>query len=343
MDGMLDKDAMLTGLYTVAAGWVVLLLLSGPGRTQVGALVSKLPLGLSVVAHLLLSADKSGLKKKIVDADVIAAQQGVQSKRVVFIRHGESDWNEIFNRGFGPMFPVRVVTGLLRELFKLPSRDSLFVDSPLSDLGARQAAELRKFLATPQTDARAAELVATLNGEGGSSVTVTSNLRRAIATAVIGLADRLRRGRGQMLVVSDLQEISKNPDALALAQPRALPDLSQLEAQLGAEGLDLAAVLDPAANKGNKPLRSKGKDRLGQFAEWVFTRPEDTVIATGHSLWFKAFFNVFLPQASKHQARNKKISNCAVVAFTLTRGTHEGKPQFRIDPDSVTMLTGKYI
>jgi len=44
----------------------------------------------------------------------------------------------VFNRGFGPMFPVRVLVGLVREFFKLSTLDSLFVDSPLSSLGVRQ-------------------------------------------------------------------------------------------------------------------------------------------------------------------------------------------------------------
>ena len=138
-----DSISMAGGLYTLAIGWTVFLILSGPGRSQLKALVSKLPLGLSVVSHLFLSADKSGLKKKGVDSDVISNGPFVATKRVIFIRHGESDWNEIFNRGFGPLFPVRVITGLVRELFKLPSYDSLFVDSPLSSLGARQAVEVR--------------------------------------------------------------------------------------------------------------------------------------------------------------------------------------------------------
>jgi hypothetical protein len=45
---------------------------------------------------------------------------------------------QVFNRGFGPMFPVRVLVGVLREFLKLSTQDSLFVDSPLSALGVRQ-------------------------------------------------------------------------------------------------------------------------------------------------------------------------------------------------------------
>lgn len=46
-----------------------------------------------------------------------------------------------------------------------------------------------------------------------------------------------------------------------------------------------------------------------------------TVIALGHSLWFKSFFDVYLPKGADMTARKRKIGNCAVVALTLQRGT----------------------
>lgn len=338
-----DSISLSGGLYTLAIGWAVFLVFSGPGRSQLKALISKLPLGLSVVSHLFLSADKSGLKKKGVDSDVISNGPFVATKRVIFIRHGESDWNEIFNRGFGPMFPVRVIIGLVRELFKLPSYDSLFVDSPLSSLGARQAVELQKLLASSPADLETKELISILRGESGSSLLVTSNLRRAIATAVIGLADRLRVGREKMYVVSSLQEISKNPDALALAKPKKLPDLNALDDQMLKQGFSAYTALDAEFNKGNKPLFNKGKDRLGAFAEFALGRNEDTIIATGHSLWFKHFFDTYIPQQAPHDARTKKITNCGVVAFTLAKGIRNDKPVYRIDPSSIRVVTGKFI
>ncbi|CAN0440510.1 unnamed protein product, partial [Laminaria digitata] len=59
-------------------------------------------------------------------------------KRVIFLRHGESEWNEVFNRGFGPMFLVRLVKAFVREVMMLSTRDSVFFDSPLSNTGIQQ-------------------------------------------------------------------------------------------------------------------------------------------------------------------------------------------------------------
>lgn len=139
---------------------------------------------------------------------------------------------------------------------------------------------------------QAERALATLRGFGGSAVLVSSNLRRALATAVIGLWGRLAQG-DRLLVLSELQEISRNPDTLALAPPGGVPDLDSLFSQLGPQFH--YGVLDGSTHNGSKPLRGNGLTRLNAFANWVFTRSEDTVVATGHSLYFKHFFNIFLP------------------------------------------------
>ena len=139
---------------------------------------------------------------------------------------------------------------------------------------------------------QAERALATLRGFGGSAVLVSSNLRRALATAVIGLWGRLAQG-DRLLVLSELQEISRNPDTLALAPPGGVPDLDSLFSQLGPQFH--YGVLDGSTHNGSKPLRGNGLTRLTAFANWVFTRSEDTVVATGHSLYFKHFFNTFLP------------------------------------------------
>jgi len=91
------------------------------------------------VAHLVLSKEKSGWPKNRPDPDAIKGLKFETVKRVIFVRHGESTWNDVFNRGFGPMFPVRLVHGLVQEAGVLISRSSYFVDSPLSKLGYKQA------------------------------------------------------------------------------------------------------------------------------------------------------------------------------------------------------------
>jgi hypothetical protein len=55
-------------------------------------------LGGSVVAHLLLSGDRKWKKTAVTDPDDAVRQPDadpMRTKRVIFIRHGESDWNEV--------------------------------------------------------------------------------------------------------------------------------------------------------------------------------------------------------------------------------------------------------
>jgi hypothetical protein len=54
-------------------------------------------LGGSVVAHLLLSGDRKWKKSAVPNPDAVrqADAEPVRTKRIIFIRHGESDWNEV--------------------------------------------------------------------------------------------------------------------------------------------------------------------------------------------------------------------------------------------------------
>ena len=63
----------------------------------------------------------------------------------------------------------------------------------------------------------------------------------------------------------------------------------------------------------------------------------------GHSLWFKSFFQTFLPFTCTHEAKSKKIVNSGVVSFDLLGAEDdEGNMQFRIDPQSVRTIYGGF-
>jgi hypothetical protein len=150
------------------------------------------------VTHMLLSRDKKGKAK--VDPATMVVDTSVRPKRIVFLRHGESEWNEVFNRGFGPSFLVRLTRAVVREVLMVTSRDSIFFDSPLSDTGIKQTQELIRFLQRAPgapgsvVDPKVDQVIAILNGEKpDGSILTTSNLRRAIATGLIALWDRLRQ------------------------------------------------------------------------------------------------------------------------------------------------------
>ena len=241
-------------------------------------------------------------------------------------------------------FPFRLVRAVVKEALCFFTDDSEFIDSPLSHLGCAQASALATFLAQPRTEehglskaeAAAHALVRATPGSG-QSVLCTSTLRRAAATVAISCGERLRRTGETVYALSDLQEMSPNVDTLALAGKGEAPPLREKAAA--------AMKCSGTYNAGNKRVRGTGDTRLAGFAEWCFSGGHGAggVIAAGHSLWFRAFIDTYLPKDVDHEARKKKVRNCAVLAFTLQQGvTPGGKPVFRIAPDSLAMVYGGY-
>lgn len=153
-------------------------------------------------------------------------EEETNRKTIIFIRHGESDWNEIFNKSKLLLLP-RLIFGVMREILYIPTSHSVFIDSPLSKEGIGQAVTLRSFLgrykdkeeSKQQENSRLTTLVHTLNNEPGgmNSVMVTSNLRRAINTGCICMWNRIRKTNEKIILLESLQEMSRNVDTNALA------------------------------------------------------------------------------------------------------------------------------
>lgn len=256
--------------------------------------------------------------------------------RVVFIRHGESIWNALFNR-FGVAWPFRAVRYLIEGalLFVGNRHDSVIIDSPLSPKGEQQAAELATFVKSPS--GRNA-----IPFDAQSSVVVSSNLRRAMGTALAGLDARLRANRGEKITIdSSLQEGSRNADAQSFMVAKyRLVDSPVLGYQ---SAVELGQVFDPSLSLGNKSRSSNVYQRMDAFAARVFGEGPDghptlpggspsTVIAVGHSLWFRNFFGRYLPASSQHVAKKKKMKNCAVVSFDLVV---DGNGAISVDESSI--------
>ncbi|CAN0367693.1 unnamed protein product, partial [Ectocarpus fasciculatus] len=269
-----------------------------------------------------------------VDSAKVRVDSTSRRKRIIFIRHGESEWNEVFNRGFGPSFLVRLVSAFVREMMMLSTRDSVFFDSPLSNTGIQQTQELIRFLQKAPdsfSGSGVADAVATLRGGSTqSSVVATSNLRRAIATGLISLWERLRGGEERYL------EMTFNIDGISLLERGEKPD-EGLAKELGGN-----VVFDAEFNVGTKALGNTGIKRMKALAEWASQRPEDTVVCVGHSLYFRSFFRCFLPQSAVHDAKKKKMVNCGVVAFTLESGVYEGRQAYKIEPESIVSVYGGF-
>ena len=316
-------------------------------------LLKKFFITVDSLVFMALSKDSKGLGPKYnPDPDKIeAARMATTTKTVVFIRHGESDWNNVFNKGFGPSFIVRLARALFEEAMMMFHIDSKFLDSPLNHEGIEQALELRRFLQTEQhaevkpgsTGRR--DIYEVLRGDRDTSVIVSSSLRRAVSTTTLALWPRIGKTKEKIIILSSLQEISRNIDTRALSAPKTVADLPFSRISGHCAPFNPDDVFDPSENHGNKTRNFYGIKRLQAFNEWAFQRPESVVICGGHSLWFKYFFQTYLPYKTAHDAKTKKITNSGAVAFTLHRAEAaeaDGTPLYRIDPDSIQVLYGGF-
>ncbi|KAK1945082.1 hypothetical protein P3T76_003615 [Phytophthora citrophthora] len=308
--------------------------------------------------HLLFSSDKHWLSssstKTDADSESTTLQLDTQNpsptvikhKRILFIRHAESEWNVVFNRGFNLRALVSLLRAVVREWLLLPTGDSVFLDSPLSRRGRFQAQSLQDqvcetSLCPMDGSGNANAVESTLphrhsphQTEEGKllrylccslpgSVVVTSNLRRTIDTARIASASRLGVPGEKIHVLSCLQEIGRNFDTLAISQPHAIqPHEVLVQAPRGEKSHQ--ELFNVAESHGNKAVLGSGRDRLLMFAQWVFKQQKDVVVVYGHSLWFRAFCREFFPQDVHHELKSAKMSNCGVVTFMLEEHSRGG-------------------
>lgn len=299
--------------------------------------------------YMILSKDGKGVGKlkqqEIHEKDILSSK----SKTIIFLRHGESDWNYVFNKGINFSFIGRLFYGLYTEFAALIfTSDSFFVDSPLNVDGIEQALQLRKYLwsekASQGNNEQLRLLHSVLRGDSEEkSIVVSSTLRRAIATTLLALWPRVNKLREKVRILSTLQEISRNVDTRSISEPRKVADLPFRRVVPHCENFSYDDVFDASENFGNKSRSFIGVKRLQSFAEWCFNTKESYIIVGGHSLWFKSFFQTYLPLSSNHVSKSKKIANTGIVSFVLTEiRSSEGSVQYKIDPDSITTVYGGF-
>ena len=276
------------------------------------------------------------------------------TKTIIFVRHGESTWNDTFNRGDRSQFVfiLYYIPNLIKSLYYEASffvtgqaQESWFFDSPLSDKGLKQARGIASFVQEANLDymtPREADLIKHMRGNQPSTL-VSSNLRRAISTTAIGFQPRFAANpEERILILPQLQEMSRNPDALCITPvqgkiQRAWTDPDELEHLF-------ATQIDTQRHTGNKPVDSSGLVRMQDFCKIVFDDIEGgAVIAVGHSYWFRSFFKTYLPHDNDHVSKKKKLVNGGCVGFTMFRTLDEGThTQYMIDPHSITILYGGF-
>ncbi len=313
--------------------------------------LQKVSIFLDSIIFMVLSTDSKGVgPKKNPDPDLIR-DKAVLKKKVVFIRHGESDWNNVFNKGMNISLFGRLFSAMVQEFKMFASLSSVFIDSPLNFEGIEQALELDRFIQSTDKVSESDISFQMLNIISGrdtsvSSIIVSSSLRRAIATTTLGLWSRLEKTSEKIHILSSLQEISRNIDTYSLSPVNTVADLpfARIAPHCGGDAkFSPQAVYDASENFGNKTYNFYGIKRLRAFNEWVFKRDEEVIIVGGHSLWFKNYFQTFMPHSCLHDAKTKKMVNSGVLSFEVySHVDEEGVTQFRVDPASVINVYGGF-
>jgi len=169
----------------------------------------------------------------------------------------------------------------------------------------------------------------------GDSIVVTSNLRRAISTAVIALWDRFSTTKECIHILPCLQELGMNVDTHTPILEAQVPQVSSFEktskklnvqklTEFYGSRLKVEQALGALGKKSMRETGSETQQRLKFFCDWAFkknsddgTHPINTIIACGHSHWMRAFFRHFLPKDTTSMAGKMKIQNCGVVGFRM--------------------------
>ncbi|KAG5467620.1 hypothetical protein CUR178_01265 [Leishmania enriettii] len=255
---------------------------------------------------------------------------GKRTMRVVFIRHGQSVWNSLFN-SYNLGLPLRLVQAAMREFtdFFTDPFASCIIDSPLSSKGKKEARDLASYMRTAKSK---------ISFDPRTSVVVSSNLRRAMETALVGVSPRLSVTQERIVMDSALQEGSQNIDAQSLSTEAG--KIAPCRLGTITNPSKLATVFDPHLNAGNRVVGVDVYQRMDEFIMHLFGGSGKSnlipaaggsnadlkeVIVVGHSGYFRNFFRRFLPPHSTHVSKKSKLQNCAVVAFELTRDESSGE------------------
>lgn len=317
---------------------------------------AKVKLIVTTFQFLFMCKDKKWTKPEDPAKFFKGDDADVDKKTIIFLRHGESTWNDTFNKGDRHLskFLINFIPGLFKSFgtewyFMVSGKcdESWFFDSPLSEKGISQAESVQKFLRDTKPEfstPKEARLIRLMKGEGdGKCQLVSSNLRRAISTLAIAVQDRLdkRVKDDDILILSELQEASVNPDALSIHPAKSPLVTSWMDSERVKE--IYATQCDTSKNKGNKALDSNGLKRLESFVSTVFEDIDaPSILATGHSYWFRAFFQTYLPHSFDHVSKKKKLINGGVAGFTLMRKKTDQGYKYMIDSSSIVTLYGGF-
>ena len=217
--------------------------------------------------------------------------------------------------------------------------------------------------------------ITSLMGINHDSCVLTSNLRRSIDTAIIGLSIRWQTFPLENLyILSCLQEFGKGPDCVSKTSAKDIPKIAQYtqnNKRINLKSLQIfyQTRIDSSMNFGPKKDDNVSRfDRMLEFCRYVFQRQESTIIACGHSIWFQRFAKIFLLQnqtqtnlksqnntnnannndlnnynsnhkkKKNHIAITSKIYNTGIVGFDLCRIIKGSTDYYGIDSRTMTAI-----
>jgi phosphohistidine phosphatase SixA len=246
------------------------------------------------------------------------------SKKVVFIRHAQSDWN-----------------AANEDISKIAGAFSR--DSPLSEEGVRQSESLAEWMekspeascvaVPPSVHDPSSEPSCDADSEirdivlSPSTKWASSNLKRALLTGIIAMRSRINSGEPDKVhILSALQEISYGIDARASVGIGSVPDVKG-----DAENLNVNVVnleIDGSLNFGNmnKIIGMVPKsERFRQFCDWVNSQESSQLVIVGHSAWLNEFFIAAASTKGEMNSAEQiltegqtKLGNASVLYFELT-------------------------
>eukprot|EP01084_Bolivina_argentea_P260315 439569_1 len=311
--------------------------------------------------YLIMSKDKSFKLPSYDPGEMLNNKDKImkqQTKTLILIRHGESIWNEVFNRGINWKLPFRFLYALARETILFVTSDSCLFDSPLSTIGITQAKSIRQFIIDgytnintdkdninkPIPDHKAQYINVLRNAKASNSLIVSSPLRRCIETVSLGLFDRLNESGEDIILHSALQEMTRNIDGISLCWEDQRPPLSlpmrnlENEYQVDWEGW-FNDRIKTETKAGFKSPDRRGDDRMRTFVHWLFQQPQEIIIISGHSLWNRNFFRAYLPKELQHIGKTCKIANGGIIACKFNKlKVQPGLMRYAIDSKTITPI-----
>ena len=132
--------------------------------------------------------------------------------------------------------------------------------------GQHQADNLREFLFRTGDPSSNVSVKAAREGTPADSVVVSSNLRRTLHTGLIALHPRLERNPGEkVLLLAQLQEMSRNVDTNSITPARKCPELGIVSRRLGSGHAKPETWVDPSSCTGNKKMCQSALPRFNDF------------------------------------------------------------------------------